>query len=284
MPSTSADLDADALLETARIISRAVPADALDGVRASLEYLHHADRDVTPDALRDVAPCDLSDTDAEDIVFQLAVEGIFDDSHLRVEGLRAAFVGARLLVAGDDPPENTIVATVPYDDPALDPGMFEPLHGNLLDLIRSADDDLMLMSPFLSQRAYERLRPALHTAADNGADITLITRYLTYGDEDYNREFARAVQDDDRLAPRTTNYEYIDDETWTTFHAKVVIADGGQAYLGTANLTHKGLGGNLELGVMFRDDTASRLAGLVASLRRSEFLHEVECDGDFARL
>lgn len=275
MTSTPADHDPDALLKTACIISRAVPADALDGVRASLEYLHHADREVTPEELRDLAPCDLSTTDAENIVYQLAVEGVFDDDSLNVDALRASFIGARLLAAQDDPPENMVVATIPSDDRALDPGMFEPLHGNLLELIRSADDDLVLMSPFLSEQAYERLRPALITAADNGADITLITRYLTYGDEDFNREFARGVDANRRLAPATTLYEYIDDETWTTFHAKVVIADGVRAYLGTANLTHKGLGSNLELGVIFRDDTAARLDALVENLRQSDFFHEV---------
>ncbi|SFG00705.1 PLD-like domain-containing protein [Halopelagius inordinatus] len=283
MTSTSADLDSDALLETARIVAEAVPADALDGVRASLEYLHYADRAVRPDVLRDVAPCDLSMTEAENIVYQLAIEGILDDDHLNVEALRSAFVGARLLTAQTEPPENTIVATIPYDDPALDPGMFEPLHGNLLNLIRSADDDLVLMSPFLSERAYERLRPALHTATDNGASITLITRSLTYGETEYNRGFARAVHDDARLAPHTTTYEYIDDETWTTFHAKIVIADGQCAYLGTANLTHTGLGDNLELGVIFRDNTASRITALVENLRQSEFFHEVTASSDSFR-
>jgi phosphatidylserine/phosphatidylglycerophosphate/cardiolipin synthase-like enzyme len=135
------------------------------------------------------------------------------------------------------------------------------------------------MSPFLSQQAYKRLRPALHTATHNGASISLITRYLTYGKEDYNREFARAVHQDDSLTPHTTFYEYIDKETWTTFHAKIVIADGVRSYLGTANLTHKGLGGNLELGIIFRDDTATRLSALVDALRNSEFLHEVHLSG-----
>lgn len=169
---------------------------------------------------------------------------------------------------------------IPYDDPALDSGMFEPLHGNLLDLIRSADDELVLMSPYLSEQAYNRLRPALHTAADNGAVVTLITRSLTYGDDEYNRQFVHAVRDDDNLAPHTTYYEYINHETWTTFHAKIVIADGERAYLGTANLTHRGLGDNLELGVIFCDEVASRLAVLVGSLRQSEFFHAVAASGD----
>lgn len=276
-PATT--LDPNSLLETARVLADAIPLTELDGVRASLEYLHHADREVTPEALRSVAPCDLSDSDAEDIVYQLAVEAIMDDYDLDVTALREAFVGAKLVAAQEPPPENTLVATIPYEDRALNPKMFAPLHGNLLELIRSADERLVLMSPFLSERAYERLRPAIHTAADNGADIALITNALTYGDDDHNRNCARSLLTDDRIGPHTTAYEYVDDETWTTFHAKIVISDGDRAYLGTANLTHRGLGDNLELGVIFRDATATRLADLGSALQESSFLHEVTRDG-----
>jgi phosphatidylserine/phosphatidylglycerophosphate/cardiolipin synthase-like enzyme len=284
MSANPPDPDAEALLETATIINQSVSSAHLDSVRATLEYLYHGDRDVTPEALRDAAHYDLSTTEAENIVYQLAVEDILTEDHLNESALHSVFTGARLLAAQAPEPENTIVATIPDDD-ALDAWMFETLHGNLLELIRSAEDSLVLMSPFLSEDAYDRLRPALITAADNGADITLITRYLTYGDEGYNREFVGAVLDNDRLANQVTVYEYIDDSTWTTFHAKVVIADGVRAYLGTANLTHKGLGSNLELGVMFRDETAPRFAELVEALRMSEYLHEISLGtGQFYRL
>jgi phosphatidylserine/phosphatidylglycerophosphate/cardiolipin synthase-like enzyme len=285
MSSMPTNLDSNALLETAHILARSVPTEALDGVCASLEYLHHTDREVSPDALRDVAPCDLSASAAEDIVFQLVVEGIMDETELNVGALRESFIGARLLTAQDDPPKNTVVATIPYDDPSLAPGMFEPLHGNILELIRSANDHLVLMSPFLSERAYKRLRPALHTAAANDADITLITNSLTYGETNYNQEFTSAVLGDERLTSQTTVYEYLNDETWTTFHAKIVIADEMRAYLGTANLTHRGLGDNLELGIIFRDNTVERLSTLVEMLRSSSFLHRVgESDNGFMRV
>jgi phosphatidylserine/phosphatidylglycerophosphate/cardiolipin synthase-like enzyme len=276
--------DPEALVETARILGRTVPVEELDGVRASLEFLYYTDREVSPDALRDIAPCDLSASAVEDIVFQLAVEGIVDETRLDKVALREVFIGAKLVAAQETPPENTVVATIPYDDSELDPEMFAPLHGNLLELIRSANDRLVLMSPFLSKRAYERLRPALHTAADNGAAVTVVTRYLTYGDEDYNREFVRTIENDSLLASQTTSYEYIDDDTWTTFHAKIVIADGTQAYLGTANLTHRGLKDNLELGVIFEDKIAERISLLVQSLMNSPLLHRVVQDNsEFVR-
>lgn len=274
MSANVPDTCPEALLETATIINRSISPAHLDSVRTTLEYLYYGDRNVTPETLRDAAHHNISTTEAEDIVYQLAVENILTQDHLNESALHSVFTGARLLSAQTPNPENSIVATIPDDD-ALDAWMFEALHGSLLEVIRSAEDTLVLMSPFLSEDAYDRLRPALITAVDNGADIMLITRYLTYGDEDYNREFVHSVLDNNRLAHHVTTYEYIDDSTWTTFHAKVVISDRDRAYLGTANLTHKGLGSNLELGVIFRDETVPRLVELVEALRRSEYFHEI---------
>lgn len=283
MPHTQ--LDRETLHETAEIIVRNAPPESFDGIRATLEYLHHAGRDIEPDDLRTHAPCSLTNREAEQIVFQLRTENILAPDAFDGEALRLAFDAASLLATHDQPPENTVVATIPYEDPALDQRMFEPLLSNTIELIQSAERDLTLVSPFLNEEAYERLRPALHTAVGQGADITLITRYLTYGDEDYNREFTERVLDDERLAPRTTCHEYIDESTWTTFHAKIVIADAERAYMGTANLTHKGLDTNLELGVLFRDGTAERFANLVTALRESAFLHEVvRANGQFTRV
>jgi len=278
------DHDRTALLETAAILDENLPAGSLDGVRATLEYLYHRQSEITPDVLRLNAPCSLSRRQAENIVYQLRVEDILTNDACDVGVLRFVFRAAALLAQQEAPPENGVVATIPYDDPALDNSMFRSLLSDTIDLIQSAEDNLVLISPFLSEGAYDRLRPALRTAAGNGATITLITRYLTYGDEyanvEFNREFADALALDDELS-EVAFYEYVDDDAWTTFHAKIVVADRHQAYLGTANLTHKGLEDNLELGVIFRDETVNDLADLVGALRTSRFLHTVErVDGE----
>ncbi|AFZ73743.1 phospholipase D-like domain-containing protein [Natronobacterium gregoryi] len=285
MPNS--DLTPDTLYATADALAETVPVEHLDGVCATLEYLHHAPRDISIEALRNLSPCALTEQEAQIVILRLETEGILTDDHLDDRALHLVFGAARLLATEDAPPENTVVATIPYDDRALDQSMFKALHDNMLSLIRSAEDNLVLMSPFLSERAYRRLRPALHTATDNGADVTVITRYLTYGGDDgeYNRKFVTEVLEDRYLGNYTTCYEYIDDETWTTFHAKLVLADNHTAYLGTANITHKGLGDNLELGVIFRDRTTERFAALVDALQESELLHQVVCDsGQFIRV
>lgn len=272
-------LDPDTLYETSQALAEEIPPDQFDAVRATLVYLHHAHRDVTPDTLQNHSPCEFSDRAAEVIVYRLRTEGILTDSEIDDNALGTVFSVARALATQDPRPENTVVATLPYDDRAFDEAELEALHENMLALIQSAEKELVLLSPFLSKRAYERLRPALHTAAGNGADLVVVTRYLTYGDDeemaDHNRAFADRMLDDAVLGRRTWCYEYRNRDTWTTFHAKLVLADDHTSYLGTANLTATGLGGNLELGVIFRDSTVGQLADIVQLLRDSNHLHRV---------
>lgn len=283
------DRDPEQLFETAHVLATSIPNGAFDGVRATLEYFYYSGRPLTPDRLQAQAPCSLTAREAEDIVLQLEVEDILTAEQLDDATLRTVFEGAELLATQSDPPENSILATLPRDDPAF-ASVFtetpvEQLLSHTIELIQSASDRLVILSPFLTEAAYNQLRPALHTAAGAGASIDLITRALTYEDEDYNRTFTNRVLDDPKLGPSTTCYEYINDATWTTFHAKVLIADRERAYLGTANITHPGLTGNLELGVLFRDETVESLVHVVDRLQTSQFLHRIERgSGGFERV
>jgi phosphatidylserine/phosphatidylglycerophosphate/cardiolipin synthase-like enzyme len=283
MPDHSSPTPA-ALLKTATCLAENVPSEAFDAVRATLVYLARTDPPVTDESLREHAPCQLSPREAENVVIQLRSDGLVDGTTVREAALTRAFEAAALLVAQPRPPTNRLVATLPRADPALADLQMHSLLSETIELIQRAEDELVLMSPFLAEEAYDQLRPALRTAAGNGATLTLITRYLTYAeDKEWNREFVECVRNDSDLASSLRTYEYTDDETWTTFHAKIVIADGEQAYLGTANLTHRGLTDNLELGVLFRDDTAGRLADLITAMRQSSFLHEVVGSDDIFR-
>jgi phosphatidylserine/phosphatidylglycerophosphate/cardiolipin synthase-like enzyme len=275
---TETDIPAETLYETATVLVESVPDGKHEAVRATLTYLHHAPERVSPEALREHAPCDLTTSEARNVVFELRATDILTEDALDADAMRAVFSGAELLATEPDIPPNTFVATLPEADDALDDVRFAPLLSGTIELIQSAEEEVVLMSPFLSEEGFERLQGALRTASGNGATIVLITNSLTYGSDEYNRTFARRLLDDHRLAPVTKCYEYIDHDTWTTFHAKIITVDGRTAYLGTANLTHTGLTENLELGVIFRDDTAARLSGLVRALRQSRFTHEVTPD------
>jgi|AntDeeMinimDraft_6_1070357.scaffolds.fasta_scaffold00576_5 phosphatidylserine/phosphatidylglycerophosphate/cardiolipin synthase-like enzyme len=272
------ELPIETLYEAATILVENVPDGAHESVHATLTYLHHSDELVSPETLKKYAPCGLSNVEARNIVFELRTSGILTDDGLDANAMQEAFTGAKLLATEPEIPANTFVATLPELDDALEGVRFYPLLSGTIELIQTAEEEVVLMSPFLSEEAFDQLRGALRTATGNGASITLITNSLTYGKEDYNRTFTRCLLNDEKLGPVTTCFEYIDRDSWTTFHAKIITVDGQSAYLGTANLTHKGLTENLELGVIFRDDTAKRLSELVNTLRGSRFTHEVMPD------
>lgn len=64
----------------------------------------------------------------------------------------------------------------------------------------------------------------------------------------------------------------------------MLVVDEAACYLGTANLTHRGLRDNLELGVIFRDHSVLKLRSLVDSLQRSSLMHRVTYeDEDFVQ-
>lgn len=264
------------LYETAVALLENLVPDELDSAKATLLYLYHTDASVDPETFRSQLPTDITLREAKNVIYQLRLENILTDDHLNEQALLDSFELARILTIpqAEQEPENSLVATIP-DDAALDQWQFDSLVTETLHLVRRTQDELVLMSPFLNADAYRTLRPALRSAASRNATITLITRNLTYGDEEYNREFVRLLLDDEMVAEQTQFYEYINRNPWLTFHAKVILSDTREAYLGTANITSVGMDVNLELGVIFRDSTVSEFRTLIESLRMSEYFHQI---------
>ena len=274
-----------ALRETATLLAHHLDANEFDSVWSTLVYLHHSGRSINAESIREFGPESLAAEAARDIALHFVQEGLITKNTIARSRIDLAFTIAKVQHANteDAPPVNKIVGTFPEDDPAFTSQSFGSLLSETLKLIREADEHLVLLSPFLSEQAFEKYRPALRSAADYGADITLITNSLTYGKDSYNRKFVNALFDDRRIATQTTVYEYVNRESWDTFHAKVITTGSdGPAYLGTANFTHKGLLDNLELGVIFHDKTAHDLNSLMDTLLKSEFTTRItRADGWF---
>lgn len=278
--------DIKVLQETAHILVEAASDRDIGVIVATLRYLQERDGDVTKTALQEALPEPLPTREALRLIRHLRQKQYIgpDAVDSRTESLHQIESLVEVLQTRNSEPETDILATVP-DDGAIDASEFGNLLSEVMEVIKKAESQLWLVSPFLSEPAFNRLEPALRTAVDRGATINLLTRYLTYGDEnaEYNRTFAQNVLDNTHIAPHSTIYEYVDEETWVTFHAKVIIADEKEAYLGTANVTGTGFLTNLELGAIFRDETVSDLSALFDSLRQSEHLYEVERVGDSFR-
>lgn len=66
---------------------------------------------------------------------------------------------------------------------------------------------------------------------------------------------------------RVLNYLLPADGSYETFHAKVVIADGDHAYVGSANMTRYARH-SMELGVIVKGRPARAVAALVRGVER----------------
>jgi phosphatidylserine/phosphatidylglycerophosphate/cardiolipin synthase-like enzyme len=271
--------------ETAEYIADAVEAPQTEALKSTVEYLHYRNGELTPGSLRMAAPMAISRTDAENIVFRLRQTNILGET-LNSTGLDTVFDFATVIAFQVAPPQNTPVATLPDDDPVFKPlrSHFASLIKETIDLVNDTQDRLFIMSPFLSRTAYSKLETPLKSAAKRDVYITVITRYLTYGDTQtlasHNRSFINGVLTHPQIRKSTQADEYINHQTDTTFHAKTIINDTDSAYLGTANFTGTGFDGNLELGTIFRDETVSVLCTLSESILSSDSLAEVTADGN----
>lgn len=129
------------------------------------------------------------------------------------------------------------------------------------EIARTAVRSLTVMSPFVNREGAEF---ALHLFDQSTAPRrTLITRRAgstrSALDPLLPAMTARGVSVLDYLLPADGGYE--------TFHAKVVIADGDQAYVGSANMTRYARH-SMELGVIVKGRSARAVAALVRAVER----------------
>ena len=233
-----------------------------------------------PSLLAELAPGLASPHQYRELLYHLDEANIVTEDGVAFPELRSVFDAARVLTDRGTVPTNRVVANIPLDEEEIGDSIGS-LVVNLLDLIQRAESELVILNPFFSRKGYDQIGAPISDATARGVDVTIITKSLTYGDSDQNQTVLRRLFREDKTVPANlTLYEYVLDEDPNddhppTIHAKLTIADGERAYLGTANMTHRGLVENFELGVIFRDDTVETLQRLIQNLTSSEYLHRV---------
>jgi len=258
----------------------------IDTLRASVELLAtHPDRKLTSHKLQQLYDDSLPRSAYTELIYRLEEAGMWDGRTLDRESFTAAVGGAKTLVAGPPPAENDVVVNVPEGDDERLGRSLGSLVVRLTELLHDTDDELVILNPFFSEQAFTNIVGPVVSALKRGVSVTLITRYLTYGADDDSREFVRQLRS---AAPEgdLACYEYIDPEEGenATLHAKMLVSDRSAVYMGTANLTHRGLRDNLEVGVIFRDETAAQFVHFTDDLLESKYLHAVDLDdGEFTR-
>ena len=254
--------------------------DQLSAIEGALTYAAAMDSPPEPSTLQGLTPDLASRRQYRELLYYLEEAEVIDDEGADFGKLRSIFDTARIFAERGPLPNNRVVANTPLDENDIGDSIGS-LVVNLLDLIQQAESDLVILNPFFSEQGYNQIGAPICDAMARGVGVTIITKSLTYGGSTQNERVVRQLfQDDDTIPENLTLYEYVldenpDEEHPPTIHAKLTIADGERAYLGTANMTHRGLVENLELGVIFEDDTVGELLGLVQNLLSSEYLHRV---------
>jgi phosphatidylserine/phosphatidylglycerophosphate/cardiolipin synthase-like enzyme len=131
------------------------------------------------------------------------------------------------------------------------------LAASLHRLITEAKREIIVLTPFFEQVGFNRLESALLAAADHGVTITIITQQLRDLTSINHRVLQGLSQKaaDVSLSSHFSFYEYQqmnDGRAIMAAHAKILLADGEKAYLGSANLTEHGMARLVEVGVILQ--------------------------------
>lgn len=142
---------------------------------------------------------------------------------------------------------------------------FAPLWGAIRGLIERAERSIVIVNPFFDNGGVEEWGLALVGPVARGVPVTIITRYLS-PPSDRNVRYIRRLGIPSRLLRL---FEFTDDGAWMGVHAKMVIVDDSEAYLGSANATLSSLAETLEVGVILSGVEVGRLSKLVDIVRRT---------------
>ena len=128
---------------------------------------------------------------------------------------------------------------------------------NIKELIRSAKQELIIAAFRLDS---EELINLILERAKAGVNVQI---HLDHGQID---QYDTPKQAYNRLIENGINVECWEEDWRHSLHAKVLIADGERAIIGSANLTDRGMDRNIELGVGITGPTVGYLRSAVLTL------------------
>ena len=146
--------------------------------------------------------------------------------------------------------------------------------GVLVELLAGAKSHVIVGAPFIQGDAAlhaEPLASALRSALERGVRIEIISTGASLANLRLGH-LRRVAGSRLRTFQPLGNSE---DARALGSHAKFCLADGKSAYVGSANFTHMGIGGHLEIGVLLPGAPARQLWRLVTRLFEIGYLVEV---------
>jgi phosphatidylserine/phosphatidylglycerophosphate/cardiolipin synthase-like enzyme len=131
------------------------------------------------------------------------------------------------------------------------------LRSDLLDLISSATETIIIASPFWDAATSADFVALLQRRANPDVELTVLGRF-----SEELTEPVRAALGRISTHPRCQILSWFEANgaTTETFHFKAISVDRGKAgYVGSANMTTSSLRSRMEIGLILRDDLAAQL-------------------------
>jgi phosphatidylserine/phosphatidylglycerophosphate/cardiolipin synthase-like enzyme len=142
---------------------------------------------------------------------------------------------------------------------------FRDLDHFIRELSASAEARLLIVMPYLSPDGMKALKGVLAAAAQKGVWIRLLTGDLADARGRNRRSLRELIAGPDGAVVRQRLRVLVGSEALSVFfHAKLVIADGRHGYLGSANLSWRGLSKNFEVGTSLSPIQADSLERLIS--------------------
>lgn len=121
----------------------------------------------------------------------------------------------------------------------------------LVDMIARAEFEVVLVSPWIKEFAWQAIRNELQSFTDRGGSLRVFTRPRAEdSDQGMSTEVSEKIR---RLGGKISIVEGL--------HAKIYLVDRREAIVASANLTRGGLEINVESGVLIRDPDAVKDIG-----------------------
>jgi phosphatidylserine/phosphatidylglycerophosphate/cardiolipin synthase-like enzyme len=176
----------------------------------------------------------------------------------------AAWVLGRRSVAVVDPWD--LVATLP-PGAALPLGLRRTTGETLVQLVVGARRTLCLAVPFIDRHGLRFMGDALAAATWRGVHLEVLLPTRSTHADDALDDLTAVIAADGRSEHYSMS-KLRDGAPWA--HLKVLSADSGAAYIGSANVTGAGIGGhNLELGVLVRGETVAVVERILHMYRQA---------------
>ncbi len=132
-------------------------------------------------------------------------------------------------------------------------------------LCSSATSELILVAPYLSSAGLEALRGPIARSVQRGAWVRLVTDGLDQRNGANQRALRTLIAGEDgAIIKRRLRILTATEKLPALIHAKIILVDQKQGYLGSANLSQSALDRNFELGVSLALAQVKSLNSLLA--------------------